>query len=65
MGSDMPVPTLIDTKQLSEATNTCESYWEKLRLRNEGPAFYKLGRAVRYRWDVVEAWLRAQNGRAA
>jgi len=33
-----------------------ESYLNKMRLTGEGPRFVRLGRAVRYRQEDLEAW---------
>lgn len=36
--------------------------WQKKRLFNTGPRFYKIFGAVRYDLDEVEAWVRSQVG---
>lgn len=32
-------------------------FLNKARMSGEGPPYVKIGKAVRYRWSVVEAWL--------
>lgn len=49
-----------DTKGQSDRTDISESYFEKLRVRGEGPPYIKVGRAVRYRDSDVDAWLAAR-----
>jgi hypothetical protein len=41
------------------------SYLAKLRLTGDGPAFYKVGRAVVYRSHDLESWLAAHGRRAS
>jgi predicted DNA-binding transcriptional regulator AlpA len=51
--------TLIDTCALARLTGTSKSYWEKMRMRKEGPRHIAAKGLVRYRWSDVEAWMNA------
>jgi predicted DNA-binding transcriptional regulator AlpA len=52
-------------KELEERTGIPERTWEGWRYRGEGPPFYRIGqRAVRYKWDEVEAWIARSNPQA-
>ena len=48
--------TLAEVSALLDVPLTTLYAW---RYRHEGPRGYKIGRHVRYRRDVVEAWLEA------
>jgi predicted DNA-binding transcriptional regulator AlpA len=50
---------LVNTCTLARLTGTSKSYWEKLRMRNEGPRHITAKGFVRYRWSDVEAWMTA------
>lgn len=48
---------------VSEAANRLklsESYLNKARLTGGGPRFVRLGRAIRYRGDDLDAWVQSQ-----
>ncbi len=49
--------TLIDDRQLAELTKISASMWRKRRLTGDTPPFLKIGKSVRYRLSVVQAWL--------
>lgn len=55
----MMTPTQV-AEWLDVSTNTL-SQWRYMR---SGPAFYKVGRHVRYKQSEVSAWLDAQAGEA-
>lgn len=43
-------------KQVADHLNISVRTLQSLRLRGEGPPFYKLGGNVRYKFDEVDAW---------
>lgn len=51
---------LLTPAQVAELTGLAVGTLAKLRLRGEGAPFIKLGSAVRYHEDDVQAWLAAQ-----
>jgi excisionase family DNA binding protein len=72
-----PVPVTCDVAQQQEATlevlNTRETAeylrlskptLERFRISGEGPSFCKLGGAVRYRKDDLDAWLESRRVRS-
>jgi predicted DNA-binding transcriptional regulator AlpA len=48
---------LLTAKQTAERLGLAENTLARMRCQGTGPAFVKLGRAVRYRWRDVELWL--------
>lgn len=55
----MPI-VLLPPTPLADRCGLSRSTLAKQRLRGEGPRFVKIGAAVRYREDDVQAWLTAQ-----
>lgn len=55
---------MLDAPALAAWINTPLETLKKWRYLGEGPPFHKVGRAVRYAPDDVEAWL-AANRKAA
>lgn len=53
-------PTTLTPAALSEKTGFRPSTLANWRVLNQGPAFFKIGRLVRYDEAVVEAWLAKQ-----
>jgi excisionase family DNA binding protein len=49
-----------DTHEAAPRTGLSASTLRKLRLTGGGPRFMKLGRAVRYREQDLDAWLNAR-----
>lgn len=47
---------MLDTKEASDHLGLAESTLEKMRVAGSGPAFAKLGRAVRYRICDLDGW---------
>lgn len=45
------------TKALSREVGMSSSFFEKMRVRRDGPPWHKIGRRVVYRKDDVERWL--------
>jgi hypothetical protein len=45
---------------LAERTTMTRAFWQTLRARGKGPAFYKIGRRCLYKWHEVQAWLEGQ-----
>lgn len=56
---------LLTTAQLSRYLQTAEKTLRQWRWSGQGPRFVKVGRAVRYRPEEVEAWLSEQTQAAA
>ncbi|TFB99729.1 MULTISPECIES: AlpA family transcriptional regulator [Cryobacterium] len=55
-----PTPTpLLNAKQTAAWLATSEAALSQLRYRHEGPAYVRLGRAVRYRQADVEDFITA------
>ena len=52
--------TFIDECQVAEMLCQSVRTIQKWRVNGNGPAFYKLGRSVRYRLDEVLAWAEAR-----
>ena len=53
----------ISEGELEQLTGVPRRTWQKHRLFNRGPQFYKLQGAVRYDIDEVLAWIRSNAGR--
>lgn len=51
---------LMTLNELSEMLGVPVSTLYAWRYRGEGPAGYRIGRHVRYRRSVVEAWIESQ-----
>lgn len=50
--------TYLTTEQAAVYTGLSKSYFEKLRVRGDGPAYYKVSaRRVLYKLAEVEAWM--------
>lgn len=54
------VTRLLTDHDVAALTGLARSTLAKLRLSGEGPRFVKLGAAVRYRVDDVQAWVAAK-----
>lgn len=52
-----PAPPLFDERQLADLLNVSVKAVQAWRYKGGGPAFVRLGRAIRYRPNDVEAWL--------
>lgn len=46
--------------QISDYLSVSVSTLQAMRLRGDGPPFYKLGGSVRYRFKLVEEWAEKQ-----
>ncbi|HTN58453.1 MAG TPA: helix-turn-helix domain-containing protein [Protaetiibacter sp.] len=53
----MPSAPLLTAREAAKLLSTSEAALAQLRYRNEGPAYIKLGRAVRYRPVDIEAFI--------
>jgi hypothetical protein len=53
-----PNPPLLDTAEAARRLSVSRSWLEKLRFfgRDDGPAYIKVGRVVRYRACDLDAW---------
>jgi hypothetical protein len=45
------------TVQLADATKTSRSFWDKARVRGDGPPYVLVGNRPRYNRSTTEAWL--------
>jgi predicted DNA-binding transcriptional regulator AlpA len=51
---------LLTAEDLASRTGLHPSTFANWRVSGKGPAFLRLGSAIRYRWSDVEAWLSSQ-----
>lgn len=58
-----PLASLLTEDEAADFLNISTRTLQAWRVRGGGPVFNRLGRAVRYRVDALEAWLKA-NARA-
>lgn len=56
----MPAPKYTNTRGAAEHLACSVRYLEKCRATGGGPHFHKLGRAVRYRIDELDAFANAR-----
>jgi len=49
-----------NTRGAASHLSCSESYLEKARVVGDGPRYVKVGRAVRYRIDDLDAWAEAR-----
>jgi len=52
---------MITEREVAERTRTTVHMWRNRRSAGDGPPYLKVGRAVRYRWSQVEAWITTQS----
>jgi len=45
------------SKEVAKVVRTTQAYMARMRQEGRGPKYIKIGRAVRYRWSDVDAWL--------
>ena len=50
----------LTTEQLAAVTKTSRSFWDKGRVRGDGPPWTLFGNRPRYRRTDVEAWIIAR-----
>lgn len=50
----------LDDKQVAARVGMSPQTFRQMRCDGEGPPFVRVGRAVRYRWADVSAWLEAR-----
>ncbi len=55
----MPADTLLSEKQLAARINVARQTLRKWRHESRGPAYTRLGGAIRYSEIAVQAWLAA------
>lgn len=53
-------PRLAKPNEVAEYIGITEAALARTRYLGTGPAFLKLGRRVRYRWEDVIAWAESQ-----
>jgi predicted DNA-binding transcriptional regulator AlpA len=49
---------LLDQREVAEITGESTRTWERRRAAGDGPAYYRLGRSIRYDRDEVLEWVR-------
>lgn len=62
-GSVEPVtitPALVSSPDAARYLGLQEGSLRQMRMRGEGPRYYKIGRAVRYRISDLDKWIDAQ-----
>lgn len=52
--------TILNTRQAAEYVTLSKSSLDKMRMYGTGPSYFKLGGAVRYHRDDLDAWLATQ-----
>ncbi len=57
---ELVVPDVMTIEEASQHCRLSAGYLNELRYAGKGPAFLQLGRAVRYRREALDAWLRSQ-----
>lgn len=53
-----PLPKTMTAEEVAEILHTTPGALAQLRFRNEGPAYIKLGRSVRYLPEDVENYIK-------
>lgn len=51
----------LTTEQLAALTKTSRSFWDKARVRGDGPRWSRIGNRPRYRRADAEAWIIARS----
>jgi excisionase family DNA binding protein len=54
-----PVIKLLTPKEAAELLKVSVSWLAKARMRGDGPAYTKVGRAIRYTELALQQWLKA------
>ena len=49
-------------KEAAQYLGLSKSWLDKLRRKGEGPAYFRFGRAIRYKTADLEAWAKANRG---
>ena len=55
----IPAPEYLDSEQAAALTGFTPKALERMRHRDEGPPFYRIGKSVRYRVEDLRAWMEA------
>jgi predicted DNA-binding transcriptional regulator AlpA len=53
-------PLILTPKQAAALLNLSASWLAKARLKGDGPAYIKMGGAVRYNSNVLQEWMKAK-----
>ena len=54
----LPEPAYLNTAAAARYSGLSESFLNKLRMGNDGPSFFRIGRrAVRYRREDLDRWM--------
>jgi excisionase family DNA binding protein len=51
---------LISVKELADYLDVPVTTLYQWRYRREGPAGFRVGRHIRYRWEDIQAWIEHQ-----
>jgi predicted DNA-binding transcriptional regulator AlpA len=54
------VAALLTPREAALILNVSESWLAKARMRGDGPAYVKVGRAVRYNQGALLQWMKSQ-----
>lgn len=57
MSDTITVEPLAKTKSVAQYIGVSEQRLANMRMEGTGPEFIRLGRAIRYKWSAVEAWV--------
>jgi predicted DNA-binding transcriptional regulator AlpA len=60
MANTLPSDSLLHPKEVAKLLGVSDSWLAKSRLTGMGPAFVKIGRAVRYRLLAVQDYIKAR-----
>ena len=58
--SATPATLNLTPKQAAAMLNLSASWLAKARLKGDGPAYFKMGGAVRYSATVIQEWMKAK-----
>lgn len=58
-------PEILNTQQAAEFLGVSKQFLEIARCRGEGPAYSRIGRLIRYRKEVLLAWVAAHEVQTA
>lgn len=53
----MHTDQILTSKEAAEYLGISDNGLAKLRMDGRSPAFFKVGRAVRYRWSSIQQWI--------
>lgn len=48
---------ILDAKEVAERLKVTPNYLAKMRMDGTSPAYFRVGRKIRYYWSDVQAWI--------